>query len=365
MSSTPSTASRSPPQRSASAIVGIDGEAELRGALRALVALRLLVDVERDHLHVGRCQRAVRRIADQEAVADVLRVRQVAVDRGDQRDPSAAAGGTSAPPEGRVARRLVADGQVRRRRGASGPGAGSPRRRQSARWSAGCARPGRAPRPVRNIFSMWFTSGLKKFASVVRAGGIGRYICVERTVGPPVEARGEVEVLAPGRSAAASCSFRPSCVLVAVGDRVLHQPAASRRGVGKTWLKPCAGRRERVAAAQRGFEQLAATRRPPARRPSRSCRRGRPARQRDAGLAARAALDHALQRLQRVEVVAVDAAVADADGLSNPRPERHLHRRRPPRDRQARPGHHGKSHPRVRCRTSPSPTPSSRTGACR
>ena len=37
--------------------------------------------------------------------------------------------------------------------------------------------------PVRNICSTLFTSGLKKFASVVRAGGIGRYICVEKMPG--------------------------------------------------------------------------------------------------------------------------------------------------------------------------------------
>ncbi len=37
------------------------------------------------------------------------------------------------------------------------------------------------------------TSGLKKLASVVRAGGMGRYICVENNSLPAVQPRGKVQ----------------------------------------------------------------------------------------------------------------------------------------------------------------------------
>src|SRR5207302_1015029 len=40
--------------------------------------------------------------------------------------------------------------------------------------------------PVRYIFSKLLTSGLKKFASVVRPSGIGRYICVDHGVRDPL-----------------------------------------------------------------------------------------------------------------------------------------------------------------------------------
>ena len=53
---------------------------------RALVSLRLLVDVERHHLHVRLVPRPVPRISHQEPVPDVLRVRQVAIHRRDDGD---------------------------------------------------------------------------------------------------------------------------------------------------------------------------------------------------------------------------------------------------------------------------------------
>ena len=65
----------------------VDGKIELFGSRRALVALRLLVDVERHDLHVRLVPRPVLRIAHQKPVPDVLRVRQVAIDRCDDCDP--------------------------------------------------------------------------------------------------------------------------------------------------------------------------------------------------------------------------------------------------------------------------------------
>ena len=83
---TASTASLLPPQRSVSAIGGVDLEAELAGALGAEVAFGLLVHVERDDLHVRLVPGAAVRIADQEAVAYVLAVRQIAVNGRDDGD---------------------------------------------------------------------------------------------------------------------------------------------------------------------------------------------------------------------------------------------------------------------------------------
>ena len=54
----------------------------------------------------------------------------------------------------------------------------------------------------------------------------------------------------------------------------------------------------------------------------------------DAGLAALSALDHALQGLQPVEVVAIDAAIADADGFFDLGTEGHVERRGAPSNGQ-------------------------------
>ena len=70
---------------------------------------------------------------------------------------------------------------------------------------------------------MPFTSGLKKFASVVRAGGIGRYICVENGFGAAVELRREVEVLDQAVHQQHG-ALQAVGMLIAIGDRVLHQP---------------------------------------------------------------------------------------------------------------------------------------------
>src|SRR6188474_2252506 len=75
---------------------GIDRETEFLRAFGALVALRLLVHVQRHHLHVGTMPLASDRIADQEPVRHMLRVRQVAIDGSDY---GYAAGHGSGPPE--------------------------------------------------------------------------------------------------------------------------------------------------------------------------------------------------------------------------------------------------------------------------
>jgi hypothetical protein len=56
---------------------------EFLRARRALVTVRLLIDVERHDFHVRLVPRTISRVADQKSVADMLRVRKVAVDRGD------------------------------------------------------------------------------------------------------------------------------------------------------------------------------------------------------------------------------------------------------------------------------------------
>ena len=61
-------------------------EPELLRALLAEIARRVLVHVQRDDLHVGLVPGPVDRIANQEAVADMLAVRKVAVDGGDDGD---------------------------------------------------------------------------------------------------------------------------------------------------------------------------------------------------------------------------------------------------------------------------------------
>jgi len=58
----------------------IDLEVEFLRARGALVSFRLLIDVERDHFHIRLVPRSVARIADQESIAYVLRVREVSVD---------------------------------------------------------------------------------------------------------------------------------------------------------------------------------------------------------------------------------------------------------------------------------------------
>ena len=61
----------------------------------------------------------------------------------------------------------------------------------------------------------------------------------------------------------------------------------------------------------------------------------------DARFAALSALDHALQSLQPVEVVAIDAAIADADGFFDLSTEGHVERRGAPSNGQRRAGHKG------------------------
>ena len=175
--------------------------------------------------------------------------------------------------------------------------------------------------PVRNIFSMLFTSGLKKFASVVRPAGMGRYICVENGSLAAVDARGEVEILHQAAHQQHG-ALQPVGVLVAVGDGILAPAAACRRR-GKIVVE---------AFARRASACGCGTARPP------SAPRGQtPSSMRlpeivaaiglhplHAGLAALAPLHHALDRFERVEIVAVDAAVADAHRLADPRAERHL-----------------------------------------
>ena len=65
---------------------GIHLEAELLRPLGALVALRLLVHVQRDHFHVRPVPGAVVGVSHQEAVAHVLRVGEIAIDGGDDCD---------------------------------------------------------------------------------------------------------------------------------------------------------------------------------------------------------------------------------------------------------------------------------------
>ena len=65
----------------------------------------------------------------------------------------------------------------------------------------------------------------------------------------------------------------------------------------------------------------------------------------DADLAASAAFGHALGGFEAVKVVAVDAAVADADALDQRGAVRHVDRRQPPGDRQRRAGQERKAEP--------------------
>ena len=106
-------------------------------------------------------------------------------------------------------------------------------------------------------------------------------------------------------------------MLVAIGDRIPHQRLHVFRG-RKDVVEARARRFQRMAAAQRGFDEIL---RPDAFLvclPEVLAAIGlQPL---DAGLAAAPALDHALHRLETVEVVAVDAAVADADRLANAAP---------------------------------------------
>src|SRR5205085_4134305 len=62
---------------------GIDLEAELRRAFPAQVSRRSLIDVERHDVEAGLVPFAPDRVADQEAIAHVLRVAQIAPLRGD------------------------------------------------------------------------------------------------------------------------------------------------------------------------------------------------------------------------------------------------------------------------------------------
>jgi len=62
---------------------GIDRETKLTRSVRALVAFRSLVDVEGNDLNVGTMPVALVGIADQKAVSEVLGMRQIAVDSGD------------------------------------------------------------------------------------------------------------------------------------------------------------------------------------------------------------------------------------------------------------------------------------------
>ena len=64
----------------------------------------------------------------------------------------------------------------------------------------------------------------------------------------------------------------------------------------------------------------------------------------DTRLAALAAFDHALHRFEPVVVVAVDTAVADADGFFDLGAQGHFDRGRAPGDGQRRAGHKGKAH---------------------
>ena len=54
---------------------GVDGESEFLAALGALIALGLLVHVERHDLHIGTMPLAGVRIADKEPIGHMLRVR--------------------------------------------------------------------------------------------------------------------------------------------------------------------------------------------------------------------------------------------------------------------------------------------------
>jgi hypothetical protein len=53
----------------------------------ALVALRFLIDVQRHHFHVRLVPDAISRVADEKSIADVLRVREVAINGRDDGDP--------------------------------------------------------------------------------------------------------------------------------------------------------------------------------------------------------------------------------------------------------------------------------------
>src|SRR5262249_29256280 len=77
----------------------------------------------------------------------------------------------------------------------------------------------------------------------------------------------------------------------------------------------------------------------------------------DAGLTPLATLDHALERLQPVEVVAVQSSVADADRFGDLRPVGDVDRRQAPGHRQRRAGHERATHPSRRLHHLPGPRP--------
>ncbi len=66
---------------------GIDSKPELACPVRALIIRWSLIDVERHNLHIGAMPTAAHRIADQKAVAKMLGMREIAIDRGDDGNP--------------------------------------------------------------------------------------------------------------------------------------------------------------------------------------------------------------------------------------------------------------------------------------
>ena len=65
---------------------GVDLKVEFLRARSALIAVRLLIDVERDHFHIRLVPRTVARVADKKAVNQVLGVREISIYGGDNCD---------------------------------------------------------------------------------------------------------------------------------------------------------------------------------------------------------------------------------------------------------------------------------------
>ena len=205
---------------------------------------------------------------------------------------------------------------------------------------------------------MPFTSGLKKFASVVRPSGIGRYICVEKI--PVIEPCRKVEILHQAVHQEHG-AFQSVVVLIPVGDRILHQPLHIVHGRHDV-IEAFAGRLQSVASAQRRFHQIARpdtflVSLPEVLAPIRL----HPSHARLSTVGAPPCTD----RFKPMEIIAVHAAVANAQRFANACAGRHLQRRRSPGYWEAGSRHEAKPRVREKCRKSPSPNPNSRTGAYR
>ena len=176
-----------------------------------------------------------------------------------------------------------------------------------------------------------------------------------------IHVRGEVEI-AQQAVHEEHGALEAVVVLVAVGDGVRREAAhlVDRR---EDVVEAGAGGHERVAAAQRRVHQRLGPDAFAQRLPELVAAIGLDPF--DAGLAAAAPLDHALDGLEAVKIVAIDAAVADAERLADARAERHLDLRSAPRHGQARSRHEREFHLARRVVHLASPSPNSTRDACR